>query len=113
MVRVARKILVVGEIFGRIDSRKGAEVVDEMGLVEIASVESDASPVYRLAAGDAGQDPLKAADAAEQFWRHAHVKLEKLDEAACAEAGLVRDFGDFDRGRPRQEILHRVFDHRL
>src|SRR5215471_19017475 len=107
MVRVARKILVIGEIFGGIDARKGAEVVYEVGLVEIASVESDASPVYGLAAGDAGQDPLEAADAAEQFWRHAHVQPEKLDEAAGAEAGFVRDFGDFDGGPLEQ----RQFQH--
>ena len=113
VVVVAREILVIGEIFGGIDSGEGAEVVDEMRLVEIAAVQRDASPVDGFAAGDLAENLLEAAHAAEEFWRHANVLFEKLDEAAGAEAGFAGDVGDFCGGRPRQEIADGVFDDGL
>ena len=44
MVVVARKAGVVREVFGWIDAGEGAEVVDEVCLIEIAAIESDIRP---------------------------------------------------------------------
>ena len=49
MVMMAGKAGMVGEILGGIDAGEGAEVVDEVGLIEIAAVESDVSPANRTA----------------------------------------------------------------
>jgi hypothetical protein len=44
MVVVAGKAGVVREVFGRIDAGEGAEIMNKMGLIEIAAIESDIRP---------------------------------------------------------------------
>ena len=44
MVMMAGKAGMVGEILGGIDAGEGAEVVDEVCLIEIAAIESDIRP---------------------------------------------------------------------
>ncbi len=56
MVVMAGESGVVGEVFGGIDAGEGAEIVDEMSLIEIAAVEGDVSPANGTAGGDAAKD---------------------------------------------------------
>src|SRR5262245_35249806 len=84
-----------------------------MCLVEIPAIECDAAPIDSASAGDSLQHLLKAADSAKKFRCHAYVVLEQLDEAARAETGFVRDFGNARSLRPRQKVLDGVFNDRL
>jgi hypothetical protein len=82
MVVVAGKAGVVREVFGRIDAGEGAEVVDEVCLIEIAAIESDIGPANGTARRDAAKDRLEAANAAEELRGQANVMLEEFDETA-------------------------------
>src|SRR5262244_3597125 len=108
-----REVSVIGEILRRVYTREGAEVVDEVSLVEVTAIEGHTGPIHGLAAGDGAQDFLKTAHTAEEFRRHSDVLLEEFDEAARTEAGLAGHFGDPDHGGLRDEVLHGVLDHRL
>jgi hypothetical protein len=90
MVVVAGKAGVVREVFGRIDAREGAEVVDEVCLIEIAAIESDIRPANGTPRRDAAKDRLEAANAAEELRGQANVMLEEFDEAAGADVGRLR-----------------------
>jgi hypothetical protein len=113
MVVVAREPGMVGEILGGIDAGEGAEVVDKVGLIEIATIESDVSPANGTARRDVTKDRLKAANAAEEFWGQANVMLEELDETTRAETGLRDDFGDVSRLRRLEKRFDGIFDGRM
>ena len=87
--------------------------MDEMRLIEVAAVESDAGPIDRLAAGDLAKYILEAAHTAEEFGCHANVLFEEFDEAAGAEAGFVGDVGDSCGCRLSEEIVDGIFDDGL
>jgi hypothetical protein len=113
MVMMAGKAGMVGEILGGIDAGEGAEVVDEVGLIEIAAVESDVSPANRTARRDAAKDRLEAANAAEELRGQANVMLEELDETARAETGFANDFGDVGGLRGAEKRFDGIFDRRM
>jgi hypothetical protein len=113
MVVVAGKAGVVREVFGRIDAGEGAEVVDEVCLIEIAAIESDIRPANGTARRDAAKDRLEAANAAEELRGQANVMLEEFDEAAGAEASFGDDFGDVGRLRGVEKRFDGVFNRRM
>jgi hypothetical protein len=113
MVVVAGEAGMVGEVFGGIDAGKGAEIVDEMGLIEIAAIERDVGPANGTARRYAAEHTLEAANAAEEFRGQADVVLEEFDEAARAEAGFGDDFGDVGGLRGVQKRFDGVFDRRM
>lgn len=85
----------VGDVGGGIDSREGAEIMNEVRLVEVAAGQGDFGPVNcggcRGAACDFAKDLLKPLDAAEEFGSHADLTGKQLNEAAIAEADLIGD----------------------
>jgi hypothetical protein len=113
MVVVAGEARVVGEIFGGIDAGEGAEVVDKVGLIEIAAIESHVGPPNGTARRDAAKDRLKAANAAEELWGQANVILEEFDETARAETGFGDDFGDVGGLRRMEKRFDGIFDRRM
>lgn len=110
---MAGKAGMVGEILGGIDAGEGAEVVDEVGLIEIAAVESDVSPANLTARRDAAKDRLEAANAAEELRGQANVLLEELDETARAETGFANDFGDVGGLWSTEKRFDGIFDRRM
>jgi hypothetical protein len=113
MVVVAGEAGMVGEIFGGIDAREAAEIVDEVGLIEIAAIESDVGPANGAARRDAAKDRLEAADAAEEFGWQADVMLEEFDEATRAETGFGDDSGDVGSLWGAEKRFDGVFDRRM
>ena len=99
MVMVPGKARVVRKVFGRIDAGEGSEVVNKMGLIEIAAIESDIRPANGTARSDAAENGLEAANAAEELRGEANVMREEFDEAAGAETSFGDDFGDVGRLR--------------
>jgi hypothetical protein len=110
MVVMAGKAGMVREIFGGIDAGEGAEVVDKVGLIEIAAIESDVGPTNGTARSDAAEHRLEAANAAEYLGGQADVVLEEFDEAARAEAGLGDDFGNVGGLRSVEKRLDGIFN---
>jgi hypothetical protein len=109
MIVVAGEAGMIGEVFGGIDARKTAEVVNEVSLIEIAAVESDIGPANGAAGSDAPKDRLEAANAAKEFRGQTDVVLEELDEVARAEAGFGDDLGDVGGLRGVNKGLDGVF----
>ena len=85
---------LVCEVGSGIDPGEGAEIVDEMGLIEIAAGQRHCGPIHVAAQSDAVQNVLEALDAAEQFRRQANLIIENIDKAAGAETDPAGDFGD-------------------
>src|ERR1700683_1666571 len=80
----------IGHIGGRVDAGKGSEVVDEMGLVEIAAAQSDFRPIDALAAaGYVTQDLLETLNAAEKLGCQSDLLGEELNEAPFAQPDLI------------------------
>src|ERR1700691_348742 len=80
----------IGHIGGRVDAGKGSEVVDEMGLVEIAAAQSDFRPIDALAAADyVTQDLLETLNAAEKLGCQSDLLGEELNEAPFAQPDLI------------------------
>ena len=113
MVVVAGKAGVVREVFGRIDAGEGAEIVNKMGLIEIAAIESDIRPTNGTARSDAAEHGLEAANAAEELRREANVMLEEFNEAARAETSFGDDFGDVGRLRGVEKRFDGIFNRRM
>src|SRR5579885_625535 len=83
-----------GEIGRGVPAGESAEIADEMRLVVVAAVDSDAGPLYRSAALDHAQDALEAAHAAVILRRVAHLLAEQADEALGRDARFARQFAD-------------------
>jgi len=113
MVVVAGEAGMVRKIFGGIDTGERAEIVNEVGLIEVSAIESDVGPTNRTARGDAAQNRLEATNAAEKFRGQADVMLEELDETARTEAGFVNDSGDVRGLRGVEKRFDGVFDGRM
>ena len=84
----------VRHIGGRIDAGERAEIVDEMGLIEVAAIQRNLGPFHALLPIHLIQGLLKAANAAKHLGREPGFIAEDLDESLGA---LVR----FDPSRPR------------
>ena len=96
-----------GQPRGRGKAGKGLEVVNEVRLVEISARGCDIHPIYILGHSHVLEYFLKPPDAAEQLWRKTDLLAEDLDEAACAEADLIRNFANGSCVRHRVEFIER------
>src|ERR1700733_5982830 len=80
----------IGHIGGRVDAGKGSEGVGEMGLVEIAGVQTGYRPIDALApAGYVTQDLLETLNAAEKLGCQSDLLGEELNEAPFAQPDLI------------------------
>jgi len=113
MVMVPGKARVVRKVFGRIDAGEGSEIVNKMGLIEIAAIESDIRPANGTARSDAAENGLEAANAAEELRGEANVMREEFDEAAGAETSFGDDFGDVGRLRGMEKRFDGIFNRRM
>ena len=84
------KLASQGEIGSGSESRKCLEVVDEMGLVEIATGQGEICHTSRHASFQRTQDFLKALDATKLFWGESYSFTEHLDEAGLANTDPLR-----------------------
>src|ERR1700745_3851208 len=83
-----------GHVAGRINARNAFEIMDEMGLVEIAASSGDIGPIAIRETVPELEHLLKAAHTTKQFWRETDFIAEEADEMARAHANLVTDFGN-------------------
>ena len=90
-----------------VESGEGAEIVDEVRLIEIAAGLGDRGPRDTAAAVDMRQDVLKTPNAAEEFRREPDLGAECLDKSAPTEADAVGDLANTSHGRSRKELTQR------
>src|SRR5579863_4490673 len=94
---IGKKLLVVlpgevwiiratAEVRGRIQAGKTSKVVDEMGLIIVATPQGDVRPLHFPAGLHLGQHLLEPANAAKQFGGKANAAPERVDEMAPAQA---------------------------
>ena len=86
------------------ESGKSLKVVNEMGLIEIASVQRKVRPADGLPCGGPLQHLLKAPHPAEYFWGESDGLLKQRDEALGTHAKLCGHLRD---GASRVPILQR------
>lgn len=84
----------MGEVGGRVDSGKTSEIMDEMGLIEVAAIQRDLRPIDFMPVAEDAQDFLKTENPAKQFWGQSDGFMEKLDEAPGAETHLINHLGN-------------------
>ena len=85
---------LVRQIGGGIDPGEGAEIVDEVRLIEVAAIQRDIGPFHALAAFHSTQGLLEAANAAKHFGRESGFIAKHLDESLGTESDLIRDACD-------------------
>jgi len=81
-----------GPVFQRRDACEFPEVLNQVGLVVIAMLESDVHPGELIAAHDLIQDGLKTLDATIQFGGQPDCVLKLSNESLAAESHLVHVF---------------------
>ena len=96
------KLRAARQVRGRIDSRERAEVVDEVGLIEISRFQRDVCPIRRIARVHASQHVLEPLHAAEALGSQPDLFVKKLRKAARAQADLSSHFAY----RPRECATH-------
>src|SRR5262249_44180191 len=82
------------EVRARGQPREGAEVVDEVGLIEVAAVDGDVRPVHVSQRMDGPDDLLETLYPREELGRHPYFMSEALDEAALGHPNCLRHLGD-------------------
>ena len=75
-------------------TRKGLEVVDEMGLIVVAARGGDVGPIDLPLAMDPLHHVLETGDTAKQLRRQADLVAEYLNEAPLAPAAARDYLGD-------------------
>src|SRR5262245_59955033 len=98
------------DIGRRIEAGEGAEVMDEMCLVEIPTGQSDVDPVDPLPPTDAAHYLLEAPDAAKQLGRQSNFFAKNLDEPPLAQAASLREVRERVRMRRTLQLLQRKGD---
>ena len=71
-------------VIGRAKTREFEKFAYEMGLIEVAEINGKVRPIDRGILLDERPRLLKPLNPAEQFRRHAHFRLENLNEPALA-----------------------------
>ena len=97
----------------RTEAGKSFEIVDEMGLIEIAAIQRYAAPIYFAAHPDVAQNLLKALDAAEKLGRQSNLIVEDIDETAGAEADLSGNLRDGGRSPQVSKFMQSIIDRRM
>ena len=90
---VILELSFVGDVRCGIDAGEGAEVVDEMRLIEVAARQCNLRPVDAAIgacrAEDVAQNLLETLHATEQLRRQADMLRKQLNEMAIAESDLI------------------------
>ena len=84
----------MGEVGGGADSRKALEIMDEMGLIEVAAIQRDLRPIDFLSVAEGVQNLLKTQDPAKQFRRQSDGFIKNLDEPPGAVTCLINHLGN-------------------
>ena len=105
-------------VIGRAQAREFDKFAYKMGLIEVSEIQGKGRPVGRGILLDESSGLLKPLNPAEQFRRHAHFRLENLNEPTLAEAKMLCGLPDsrpvlilpehFQRRRNRVMLFHAV-----
>jgi len=71
-------------VIGRAKTRELEKFPYKMGLIEVSEINGKVRPIDRGIVLDESPGLLKPLNPAEQFRRHAHFRLENLNEPALA-----------------------------
>jgi len=83
MLGLLRAFLAI-YVIGRAKTRELEKFAYKMGLIEVSEINGKVRPMDRAIVLDEGPGLLKPLNPAEQFWRHAHFRLENLNEPTLA-----------------------------
>src|ERR1700723_147304 len=100
----------VREIRSGINPGEGAEIVDEMRLIEVSAIQRDVGPLHRLAAFHAPQCLLETADAAKHLGGESGAIPKSLDESFRTKANMFRHTRYSAQLRLRHEPAQRESD---
>ena len=78
------KAFVAIYVIGRAKARELEEFAYKMGLIEVPEINGKVRPIDRGIVLDESPGLLKTLNPAEQFRRHAHFRLENLNEPTLA-----------------------------
>src|SRR5215813_5437920 len=78
-----------------------------MGLIEVSEINRKVCPIDRQIPLNESPDLLKPLNPAEQFRRHAHFRLENLNEPALAETEILGGLPDSRPGSMLREHFQR------
>ena len=78
------KSFVAIYVIGRAKTRELQKFVYKMGLIEVSQINGKVRPIDRGIVLDESPGLLKPLNPAEQFRRHAHFRLENLNEPTLA-----------------------------
>ena len=76
--------LVSLHVIGRAKTRELEKFAYEMRLIEVSEIQCKGRPIGRGILSDESPGLLKPLNPAEQFRRHAHFRLENLNEPTLA-----------------------------
>ena len=96
---------LVGPVLAGRETGKCAEVMDEMGLVIIAAIKSNARPIDLTCHVDGLQHALKAAYAAKGLGSEADLLMEELNKPARTETDSIRHGSYFVAGSGMAKFL--------
>ena len=71
-------------VIGRAEARELEKFAYKMGLIEVSEINGKVRPIERGIVLDESPGLLKPLNPAEQFRRHAHFRLENLNEPTLA-----------------------------
>jgi len=71
-------------VIGRAKTRELEKLAYEMGLIEVSEINGKVRPIDRGIVLDESPGLLEPLNPAEQFRRHAHFRLENLNEPTLA-----------------------------
>lgn len=77
------------EVMARCDPGEGLELVNEMGLVEIAGLQCQICPIGLLPAKQGIENTLEALHPVKLLRRESHIAAEQLDKAGSGVAALL------------------------
>jgi hypothetical protein len=71
-------------VISRAKTRELEKFADKVGLIEVSAIQGKGRPIARGILLNESAGLLKPLNPAEQFGRHAHFRLENLDEPTLA-----------------------------
>jgi hypothetical protein len=104
------KTLLVGEVGRGRQTRERDEVVDEMRLVEVSTLQCQLRPVRDAVPPQQAESAVKPLDTTEELRRHTNLGGETLDEASPAETSAVADVANRRAPTRTHELVERERD---
>ena len=102
---VIQMVSLLPHVGSGIDAGKFFEIVDKMGLIEIATAGSHVPPGKVCAGPNLLQNLLETPYARKELWRKAYFVGEKLDKATGADADVAGKVGN---GRSSMNIAEKT-----